>query len=412
MLLLTLTMTVHGDIGDDGDNIIMQTNIETILITAELSPIKGQLISLMKQTQNLQAAAVIHQGNKLGKESGQVNKMIYNTLQTNNKNVQTAAKHFSSLIESYSETSRAKRAIEILGSFLSTLTGVPSARDHRRILEQVKMIRLESKGIENLMKDQNIENSKILKAMHFHSTEIKAIDNEIGQLHKETAKNKADILRTLAVLSIISKTSNAINDIDEITGQVRATIALSDQEKLSRHSISPKNLAGIIDKIHLKRDKDAPIFSREQCNKYFELPLAHSWLDQGTLELNTLLQIPIAKLHIKSAIRVLDVANIVHSDLPLAVVNAQANTYRLLSNSDLRDCIQSDQTKICQKREITISPAAGCSIKLRNCDKWATHVVHDITNSDILIISDDTEKATIRCDNQPAREVNLSLIHI
>ena len=50
MLLLTLTMTVHGDIGDHGDNIIMQTNIETILIMAELSPIKGQLISLMKKT--------------------------------------------------------------------------------------------------------------------------------------------------------------------------------------------------------------------------------------------------------------------------------------------------------------------------------------------------------------------------
>ena len=34
-------------------------------------------------------------------------------------------------------------------------------------------------------------------------------------------------------------------------------------------------------------------------------------------------------------------------------------------------------------------------------------MVHDITNSDILIISDETEKATIRCDNQPAREINI-----
>ena len=52
------------------------------------------------------------------------------------------------------DMTRQKRAIEILGSFLSMITGVPLARDHRVVLEQLVAITNENKVIEGLMDQQ------------------------------------------------------------------------------------------------------------------------------------------------------------------------------------------------------------------------------------------------------------------
>ena len=209
------------------------------------------------------------------------------------------------------------------------------------------------------------------------------------------------------MLGILSKTQSAINDIEGIISTVKEVITLSDQEKLSRNTITVATLSRIIDEIYLRRTGDNPIFGRENCDKYFELPLAHSWLDKVAMELTTLLQIPIAKLHEKAYLAVLDINNLVHSDLPLAVVDYRANQFRFLSQSDFDNCIDIDDKKACQKREIRILPAAGCNIELGNCAKWTTSVAHDITNSDILIISDRAENATVTCDNQPATQIEI-----
>ena len=69
-----------------------------------------------------------------------MNKAIYNILLANSLNVQHTAKKFNDMFQLYANTEKDKRAIEILGSFLSSLTGVPSARDHRQIVEQIKMV--------------------------------------------------------------------------------------------------------------------------------------------------------------------------------------------------------------------------------------------------------------------------------
>ena len=94
------------------------------------------------------------------------------------------------------------------------------------------MVRIESKGIENLLKDQNEENSKILQTFHFHSNKMKSIDNNLGKLQKETAVIEADVMRVLAVLGIVSKTQQAIGEIAEIISTMKEVISLSDQDRL------------------------------------------------------------------------------------------------------------------------------------------------------------------------------------
>lgn len=70
------------------------------------------------------------------------------------------------------------------------------------------------------------------------------------------------------------------------------------------------------------------------------MQLAHSWVDSTNMELNTLIQIPIAKLHNTV---VLDIENKIHSDLPYAAVTKTKNKYRYLSGSDLQNCDSTDE---------------------------------------------------------------------
>ena len=48
------------------------------------------------------------------------------------------------------------------------MTGFPSARDHRKVLEQIKLLKLDSSELTNLMKKQNGQNKAILENMHYH----------------------------------------------------------------------------------------------------------------------------------------------------------------------------------------------------------------------------------------------------
>ena len=59
-----------------------------------------------------------------------------------------------------------KRAIEILGSFFSTVTGVPSARDHRKVIEQLNVLRDETKGIEMLLDRAQSQDRDIISKLH------------------------------------------------------------------------------------------------------------------------------------------------------------------------------------------------------------------------------------------------------
>ena len=70
---------------------------------------------------------------------------------------------------------KTERAFELLGSVMSTITGVPSARDHRRVLEQILAVRQQQEGLLGLMKQQNVQDAKIVK--RFHSYEIDLADS-------------------------------------------------------------------------------------------------------------------------------------------------------------------------------------------------------------------------------------------
>ena len=105
--------------------------------------------------------------------------------------------------------------------------------------------------------------------------------------------------------------------------------------------------------------------------------------------------------------KVLDIANKIHLDLPYAAVTKTRNKYRYLSGSDIQNCDSTDEKLLCQKRLIEISPKQGCSVNLDNCEKWADILVHDITNSDIILIMKEELNATLTCKGKDAEQIGL-----
>ena len=107
---------------------------------------------------------------------------------------------------------------------------------------------------------------------------------------------------------------------------------------LSRYVLGISQLSNIIDNIYLKTKVNTPIFSGKDCRHYYTQPIAHSWVNADELIITTLLQIPIAPMHQKYELIVLNQINKIHSDLPLAVANYESNVYRFLSMSDYASC--------------------------------------------------------------------------
>ena len=387
------------DINSQGKDIIVQHDIETILVTTDLSPTRGQLDEITKGLKVVKQNLISDVRNTLIKEQKAVNRAILNSIRTDESSVKFFSKQMDTLLTEKARNNRDKRALEILGSFLSTMTGVPSARDHRKVLEQIKAIKFENRGLETLMSNLNNQNRELLSRFHTHDTEITQVVTKVNELVNISSNFASHLHKAFSLISVNSKVMNAFYTISFTISMAKDIIGKGDEGRLSRNAIPVHELRTIIDKIHLKRQTDGPVFDRENCHMYYEMKLAHSWADQANFKLYTLLQIPIASLKDVQTLHILDNKNKIGSDLTMAVINRQSNCYRLLSASDYLECTTLNSAKLCQKRLIQINPRLGCSLRLMNCEAWTTDVVHDLSNSEVFILLRQNMNASLECDN-------------
>ena len=106
--------------------------------------------------------------NALVKDQRSINKALLESIRASESTITYLSKEFDTLYKEKGQSKKSKRAFEVLGSFLLTITGVPSARDHRKLLQQIGAIRFENKGIEALLVRQNQQSQKLLERMHYH----------------------------------------------------------------------------------------------------------------------------------------------------------------------------------------------------------------------------------------------------
>ena len=141
---------------------------------------------------------------------------------------------------------------------------------------------------------------------------------------------------------------------------------------------------------------------------YYKLKIAHSWFDDEPLKICTLLQIPVGSSQNKLTLHVLPDSSQLHTGLLLTIQNYIANSYRYLSQSDYVACSQVNNFKLCQKTPITIMPREGCNLKFNNCKDWANTVVHDLTNTKILLILEKQMNACLLYTSPSPRDGLLS----
>ena len=216
LFILLIMTTAHFsstyDIAEEGRRVILQSDIETVLIHTRVANIVSMLSHLQQEAANIRTSALKdHVSNRLGKGTGRQNKLISASVRALMKQIETVKSDFDQFFKDNIDLeSKNKRAIKILGSFLSTMTGVPSARDHRRVLEQIRLLKLDSGELKSLMQRQNAVNSDILQTFQFRQNELHNQTEKMGKLSISTHENADAIEKMMVMLSISTKINAAL----------------------------------------------------------------------------------------------------------------------------------------------------------------------------------------------------------
>ena len=380
----------------------MQTDTETIIIHTDLTDSIKALQTIQGELRMAQIGLTI---NNIGHHDIETRRrqILGDIISSLSTEIDAALDRLNTLFEKHHKDDyvRQTRAFEFLGDMLSGITGVPSARDHRALLERVQMLRLDNEGIKNLMSSRNAQHRLLLKTMTQQSNKITRLHNRLLTTERYILQHDRDDLQLAGILALQDKAQLALRHMDRIYIKVNNILMLGDNDQLSRYGISKKELGVILDSIILRRKTGVPIYGRDEIENYYKLKLSHSWTIPAMHEVVTLIQIPISPLLSKTELKILDTKNTMSTDLTMAVIDNQANSFRYLSLADFHRCTELKGRLICQKRLIQILPPMGCSLRLKNCELWATLVVHDITNTDFIFISNkNATQISVTCGKQ------------
>lgn len=405
LLLLTLTTTLYLtpttalDRSYNRSTIIMITDMDTVLVHTDLTSTRAALNSTKGELARARLGLTV---NRLGHFDDKATKhmILGQVLLSLEQEINSSLSRLDTLFDQHqTDYKRQTRAFDFLGDMLSGITGVPSARDHKRLLEGVRLLKLDNEGIRLLMESRNAQQEDVIKTISRQESKLARMNSRLRTAEKFILNHEKEDLQLAGVLALMEKANLAINHANQIYLKISNILMLSDTERLSRFVISKKSLGVILDGITLRRNGGAPVYGRADIEQYYTQKISHSWTIPDLHEIVSLIQIPISPLHGKLELVILDAENIITTDLTMAVVNKQANSFRFLSLADFHRCTSLRGKLICHKRTINILPPMGCSLRIGNCKSWATTVVHDISNTDFLFISENKTVITTTCGN-------------
>ena len=133
------------DLLEEGRTVIIQRDVEHVLIRNDQ---KKEL--LLNRKSILDAKRTLAANNIHSKDLNL--KAFFKQLDFITKETDLRITKFNSLLSLNKQQIRTQKwGIEILGEFLSTVTGIPSARDHRQLLEQLRLLKLDASEIQSLI---------------------------------------------------------------------------------------------------------------------------------------------------------------------------------------------------------------------------------------------------------------------
>ena len=160
---LLLACGLGIDILERGKRVIMQRDVDHLLARLDLKHIDKSIKQLHYSV--TQARVTLIQNaigmSKNDKELQKLSNMIQATL----GKVQLRSKILESLFEENIDFKGkgSKRAIEFLGNVISSITGVPSPREHRQVLEKLRLVNLDRAEMEQIIGKSTQVNRAILQ---------------------------------------------------------------------------------------------------------------------------------------------------------------------------------------------------------------------------------------------------------
>ena len=123
-VILLLSATSSLDSGTSGTRIILQSEVQTVVISQEVSSIDRQIKRLQQQSKNLHLKILEGvNSNKLKRNEQDLDKLLVGLVNTNHEKLLILGEKMADMRTAKGEQANLdKRALEILGSFLSTVT--------------------------------------------------------------------------------------------------------------------------------------------------------------------------------------------------------------------------------------------------------------------------------------------------
>ena len=184
----------------------------------KIDPVRSQLVDLHKEISSIKQNFLRETLNKLKDkdEYDEMVKLIVGILNVLTESIQQEVADIDNLFINHD--TRAKRSLELLGDFLSACTGVPSARDHRKLMEQIKMLELDSRSLANLMGESNSRQQKVIELLQMHEARINKAD-QAAQLNSFKLLNQIKkSIQLTATVSIVVKTNEMVRNAGKEVG--------------------------------------------------------------------------------------------------------------------------------------------------------------------------------------------------
>ena len=178
---------------------------------------------------------------------------------------------------------KSKRGLEILGELMSTAIGVPSARDHRAVLEKLRLLRLDMDEIKSMLDTGINANNALLRSLHMHESRLADYGHAMENLSGRIQSQQSYAEPLLEVLNFKSSLDLKLSKTDKILSTAENILQEGRYDRVSEMAIDVTSLRKIVENIILKHRILRPVFEGKNCNKYFDLDTAHSWAEKNYL---------------------------------------------------------------------------------------------------------------------------------
>ena len=289
---------------------------------------------------------------------------------------------------------RNKKSLDILGTLWGNLAGNPTPADKARYEKNFALIKEQQANQENF-DEKVLESEQIMsKIIEDHNKRLKNITNETAELMDEIKKTKSNELCLVNLMAMVSSLNEWYDHLLETEKRADEALKSGLVGRLSPLLLSPAELASTIVEIQSTERILEPIYGKDEIHNFYDFPFVKVHQSEGFLHF--ILTIPLIDTRIDLALQQIDKDTKAKAKYELtefeyiAISTVEKDFYILLTENELRDCIETvNRMILCTHRKARLVRSGGTVGSL---------IVHDIDETRFISKSV-LSNATLRCND-------------